>query len=102
MPRSHSCHFGFLYEIQQASPILGGSDAHFLQKAGDCTNRSVPRHLRTAGLAPEQKFKAVPVMTTDGLTISAQDWGNPDGPEILFIHGFSQGHVFCIKQVRSE
>jgi pimeloyl-ACP methyl ester carboxylesterase len=41
-------------------------------------------------------------MTTDGLTISAQDWGNPDGPEILFIHGFSQGHVFWIKQVRSE
>jgi hypothetical protein len=36
-----------------------------------------------AGLAQEQKFKAVPVKTTDGLTISAQDWGNPDGPEIL-------------------
>ena len=31
-----------------------------------------------AGLAQEQKFKAVPVKTTDGLTISAQDWGNPD------------------------
>ena len=55
-----------------------------------------------AGLAQEQKFKAVSVKTPDGLTISAQDWGNPDGPEILFIHGFSQGHVFCIKQVRSE
>ena len=41
-------------------------------------------------------------MTTDDLTISAQDWGNPDGPEILFIHGFSQGHVSWIKQVRSE
>ena len=33
-----------------------------------------------AGLAQEQKFKAVPVKTTDGLTTSAQDWGNPDGP----------------------
>jgi pimeloyl-ACP methyl ester carboxylesterase len=40
-----------------------------------------------AGLAQEQKFKTVPVKTTDGLTISPQDWGNPDGPEILFIHG---------------
>jgi|HubBroStandDraft_2_1064218.scaffolds.fasta_scaffold571900_2 hypothetical protein len=28
-----------------------------------------------AGLAQEQKFKAVPVKTTDDLTISAQDWG---------------------------
>jgi hypothetical protein len=44
------------------------------------------------GPAQEQKFKAVPAKTTDGLIISAQDWGNPDGPEILFIHGFSQGH----------
>ena len=45
------------------------------------------------GLAQEQKFKAVSVKTPDGLTISAQDWGNPDGPEILFIHGFSQSHL---------
>ena len=56
----------------------------------------------TAGLAQEQKFKAVPVKTTDGLTISARDWGNPDGPKILFIHGFSQGHLSWIKQMRSD
>src|SRR6516165_2249767 len=43
--------------------------------------------------AQEQKFKAVSVKTPDGLTISAQDWGNPNGPEILFIHGFSQSHL---------
>lgn len=55
-----------------------------------------------AGLAQEQKFKPVPAKTTDGLTISAQDWVNPDGPEILFIHGFSQGHLSWIKQMRSE
>jgi hypothetical protein len=54
------------------------------------------------GLAQEQKFKTVSVKTPDGLTISAQDWGNPDGPEILFIHGFSQGHLSWIKQMRSE
>ena len=45
------------------------------------------------GLAQEQKFKTVSVKTPDGLTISAQDWGNPNGPEILFIHGFSQSHL---------
>ena len=54
------------------------------------------------GLAQAQKFKAVSVKTPDGLTISAQDWGNPDGPEILFIHRFSQSHLSWIKQMRSE
>lgn len=58
--------------------------------------------LAIAGLAQEQKFKAVPAKTPDGLTISAQDWGNPDGREILFIHGFSQSHLSWIKQMRSE
>jgi non-heme chloroperoxidase len=53
------------------------------------------------GEAQEQKFKAVPVKTPDGLTIAAQDWGNPNGPGILFIHGFSQSHLSWIKQVTS-
>ena len=53
----------------------------------------------TACLAQEPKFKAVSVKTPDGLVISAQEWGNPNGPEILFIHGFSQSHLSWIKQV---
>ena len=48
------------------------------------------------------KYKPITVKTPDGLTISAQEWGNPAGPEILFIHGFSQGHLSWIKQMRSE
>ena len=56
----------------------------------------------TSGHAQEQKFKAVSVKTPDGLTISAQDWGNPNEPEILFIHGFSQSHLSWIKQVTSS
>jgi non-heme chloroperoxidase len=56
----------------------------------------------TPGQAQEQKFKAVPLKTPDGLTISAQDWGNPNGPEILFIHGFSQSHLSWIKQVTNS
>src|SRR5260221_1745231 len=55
--------------------------------------------LATSAQAQEQRFKAVSVNTPDGLTISAQDWGNPNGPEILFIHGFSQSHLSWIKQV---
>jgi len=54
------------------------------------------------GQAQEQKFKAVSVKTPDGLTISAHDWGNPNGPEILFIHGFSQSHLSWIKQVTNN
>ena len=58
--------------------------------------------LAISGPAQEQRFKAVPVKMPGGLTISAQDWGNPDGPEILFIHRFSQSHLSWIKQMRSE
>src|SRR5215470_8008985 len=47
----------------------------------------------------ELKYKPITVKTPDSLTISAQDWGNPAGPEILFIHGFSQSHLSWSRQV---
>jgi non-heme chloroperoxidase len=62
---------------------------------------SVPA-IAQGNMAQDKKFKAVAVKTPDGLTISAQDWGNPAGPEILFIHGFSQSHLSWIKQVTSD
>lgn len=55
-----------------------------------------------AAMAQDQKFKQVWVKTPDGLTISAQDWGNPTGPEIVFNHGFSQSHLSWIKQVTGD
>ena len=58
--------------------------------------------LSAPAMAQDKKFKAVSVKTPDGLTISAQDWGNPNGPEIIFIHGFSQSHLSWIKQVTSD
>src|ERR1700730_13690641 len=48
------------------------------------------------------KYKPIIVKTPDGLTISAQEWGNPAGPEILFIHGFSQSHLSWMRQVDSD
>lgn len=48
------------------------------------------------------KYKPISVKTPDGLTISAQEWGNPAGPEILFIHGFSQSHLSWMRQVDGE
>ena len=54
------------------------------------------------GFGEGMKYKPITVKTPDGLTISAQEWGNPAGPEILFIHGFSQSHMSWIKQVTNS
>src|SRR6202166_3532760 len=54
------------------------------------------------GFAEGLKYKPITVQTPDGLTISAQEWGNPAGPEILFIHGFSQSHLSWMRQVEGD
>lgn len=41
---------------------------------------------------------ALNVITPDGLRLAAQDWGNPQGREILFIHGFNQAHLSWQRQ----
>jgi pimeloyl-ACP methyl ester carboxylesterase len=52
--------------------------------------------------AAAPKFRPFTVQTPDGVMISAQEWGNPNGAEILFIHGFSQSHLSWLRQVTSE
>jgi non-heme chloroperoxidase len=54
------------------------------------------------GSAQQLKYKPISVKTPDGLTISAQEWGNPQGPEILLIHGFGQSHLSWMRQVNSD
>src|SRR5437667_6610533 len=54
------------------------------------------------GFGQDLKYKPIAVKTPDGLTISAQEWGNPTGPEILFIHGFSQSYLSWMRQVDSD
>src|SRR5580658_9305554 len=49
-----------------------------------------------------EQFTTLSVKTPDGLTIRAQVWGSPTGPEILFIHGFSQSYLSWIKQTNSD
>lgn len=39
------------------------------------------------------------VTTPDGVTLNVQEWGNPDGPAILFIHGVVQSHLNWQEQV---
>jgi non-heme chloroperoxidase len=54
------------------------------------------------GLGQGLTYKPITVKTPDGLTISAQEWGNPNGAEILFIHGFSQSYLSWMRQVDSD
>jgi non-heme chloroperoxidase len=54
------------------------------------------------GFAQEMKNKPLNVTTPDGLTISAQEYGNPNGPGIVFIHGFSQSHLSWMRQTDSD
>lgn len=42
------------------------------------------------------------VRTPDGVTLSAQEWGNASGPEIVFIHGYSQSHLSWQRQFDSD
>ena len=46
--------------------------------------------------------KDVKVQAPDGVLISAQEWGNANGLEILLIHGFSQSHLSWSRQFGSE
>ena len=53
-------------------------------------------------LGDELKNKPLAVTTPDGLTIAAQEWGNPNGPGIVFIHGFSQSSLSWMRQTNSD
>lgn len=50
----------------------------------------------TASHAPER------VTTPDGLTVAVGEWGNPAGPEILFIHGLAQSTLSFERQYGSD
>jgi non-heme chloroperoxidase len=53
-------------------------------------------------MSKEIAYKPIAVESPDGLAIAAQDWGNPAGPEILFIHGFMQSQLSWARQVASD
>jgi non-heme chloroperoxidase len=48
-----------------------------------------------------QAYRSISVRTPDNITIAAQEWGNPKGPEIVFIHGLSHSHLSWKKQYES-
>ncbi|CAH0310213.1 alpha/beta fold hydrolase [Roseomonas sp. CECT 9278] len=49
--------------------------------------------------APALAYRPHSVTTPDGVVLSVQEWGNPQGPAILFIHGSWQSHLSWARQV---
>lgn len=44
-------------------------------------------------------YTAHEVVAEDGTGLAVQEWGNPDGPAVLFVHGMSQSHLSWKEQV---
>lgn len=47
---------------------------------------------------PQLPYKAHSIRSADGTMLAVQEWGNPAGPAILFLHGFSQSYLSFAKQ----
>jgi pimeloyl-ACP methyl ester carboxylesterase len=46
-------------------------------------------------------YRTASVTAPDGVRLAAYDWGDPAGPEILFVHGFSQSALAWRRQMES-
>ena len=66
---------------------------------GRIVNVAAAALLLGAAPANSQVYKSFVVKTPDGVNVSAQEWGNPNGKEIVFIHGFMQSHLSWSKQL---
>lgn len=59
--------------------------------------------LLTAGAAQSaEDFKATWATASDGTRLSVREYGNPQGPAILFVHGIAQSQLSFNKQVRGD
>jgi len=58
--------------------------------------------LRRAQTAPATPVRQYDVLGSGGVRLHAREWGNPDGPAILFVHGWSQCDLCWSGQVGSE
>jgi non-heme chloroperoxidase len=50
---------------------------------------------------PAEPTKIYAVRGGGGLRLHVREWGNADGPPVLFIHGWSQSHLCWAKQYQS-
>jgi len=59
------------------------------------------------GSVPDLASPLIPVATHEilgggGVKLHAREWGNPSGPGLLFIHGWSQSDLCWLNQVRGD
>jgi pimeloyl-ACP methyl ester carboxylesterase len=52
--------------------------------------------------ATDQPYKPIAVKSADGVMLAVQEWGNPTGRAIVFVHGFSQSNLAWSRQVKSD
>jgi non-heme chloroperoxidase len=57
--------------------------------------------LDTAGVTATEPKREYAIRGGDGITLHAHEWGCPDGPAILFVHGWSQCGMCWEAQTRS-
>lgn len=50
-------------------------------------------------VAPRRRLSA---SSADGTALAVQEWGNPDGPALLFVHAWSQSHLGWAPQFEGE
>jgi len=58
--------------------------------------------LQRAQAEPVKPVRKYDIRGGGGITLHAREWGNPDGPAILFIHGWSQCDLCWSGQVDSK
>ena len=58
--------------------------------------------LQRAQAEPVKPVRKYDIRGGGGITLHAREWGNPDGPAILFIHGWSQCDLCWSGQVDSQ
>ena len=73
---------------------IGQDDDH--EEASDGSNDGA-----RSGRANDSR-KSYTVRGGGGLRLHVREWGKPDGPPILFIHGWSQNHLCWAKQYESS
>jgi non-heme chloroperoxidase len=59
-------------------------------------------HVETATATAPSPVATHEIRGGGGLRLHAREWGNPDGPEILLIHGWSQSDLCWTKQVSGD
>jgi non-heme chloroperoxidase len=76
-----------------SSPTIDGTITGTRRRA----MTAVEQRATTAG----GRMKTHTVLGGGGLRLHVREWGNADGPPILFIHGWSQNHLCWVKQYES-